>query len=246
MQANSLNFLFIFVLASTFSIGCGKPEIAEPAIGSREAGVWSAWKKAGFESGWMGAHMEEKTLIFRDDIGGDLIPGSNLGVFVIQAYMTSNLNSESLKSLAASGSPFGLDLFDSEGRQISDTDLKELAKFGSLSHLSLSQMKIMDTGVKELSKLQHLQALDISGTQITDTGIKELTNLKNLILLDLSENPITDKALVELAKFDKLVMLHLRDCKQITAPAVAELQKALPNCKIFRVRKSTFTVPGKK
>ena len=245
MRANSVNFLFLFVLVATFSIGCGNPEIAESEIGAGEADMESAWKKAKFETGWMGAHADEKTLIFRGEIAGDLVPPIP-ELFLVRAFMTSELNPEVLNSMPAPDHPFGLDLFNSKDRRIANSDLETLAKFGNLIYLSLSQMQIMDTDVKELAKLQHLQALDISGTQITDTGIKELANLKKLILLDLSENPITDKALVELAEFDKLAMLHLRDCKQITAPAVAELQKALPNCKIFRVAKSTFTVPGKK
>jgi len=54
-----------------------------------------------------------------------------------------------------------------------------------------------------------LKTLDISNTPITDAGLPHLKDLTNLTYLNLIETQITDSG-------------------------VAELQKALPNCKIHK------------
>ena len=51
--------------------------------------------------------------------------------------------------------------------------------------------------------------VDVSGTQITDAGLEQLEDLTQLQELSLSDTQITDAG-------------------------VAELQKALPNCEIYR------------
>lgn len=118
--------------------------------------------------------------------------------------------------------------------QITDVGIKELTKLQKLTSLDLRGSRITDAGIKELTHLKQLTSLNLYGLQITDAGIKELAKLQQLSLLGLSENKITDTGLKELAKLQKLSKLNLKDCRQITDTGVAELQKALPKCKILR------------
>ena len=59
-------------------------------------------------------------------------------------------------------------------------------------------------------------------------GLKKLTQLKGLLL---NGNQLTDvKGLENLTQLTKL---HLKDNPALTKVQIAELQKALPNCKIL-------------
>jgi hypothetical protein len=76
--------------------------------------------------------------------------------------------------------------------------------------LRLTCTQVTSAGLKDLGALKRLQTLFLGGTQVTDAGLKELTNLK------------------------RLTYLELYDCVRVTDAGVAELRKALPNCKIYR------------
>ena len=68
--------------------------------------------------------------------------------------------------------------------------------------------------------------------QITDVGLAHLKGLTKLQGLNLTGTQITDAGLVHLKGLTKLWGLNLMDT-QITDAGVDELQKALPNCKIY-------------
>ena len=70
------------------------------------------------------------------------------------------------------------------------------------------------------------------GTKITDAGLKKLAKLKQLERLGLSDTLVTDTGLKELVTLKQLIGLNLIDPK-VTKSDVAELRKALPQCKIF-------------
>ncbi len=74
--------------------------------------------------------------------------------------------------------------------------------------------------------------LVLGRTKITDVGLKEVAKLRQLTLLDLTGTQITDAGLKEVAKLQKLKELDLTNAKTVTKEGVAELQKALPKCKI--------------
>ena len=92
---------------------------------------------------------------------------------------------------------------------VTDAALKELADLKQLTWLSLTVTRVTDEGLKELKHLKQLTALGLSHTKVTDAGLKELKDLKQLTSLDLSASAVT-------------------------ADGVADLQKALPGCKINR------------
>ena len=64
------------------------------------------------------------------------------------------------------------------------------------------------TDLKGLKDLKQLTTLYLGGTQVTDAGLKELKDLK------------------------QLTSLNLLVTEQVTDDGVADLQKALPGCKI--------------
>ena len=92
--------------------------------------------------------------------------------------------------------------------------------------------KLTDAGLKEVSKLQNLEKLSLP-KQITDEGLKEVAQLQKLTYLHLTFcDQISDAGLKELAKLKKLKFLSLVNT-QVTDAGVAELRKALPNCRII-------------
>ena len=116
--------------------------------------------------------------------------------------------------------------------QITDRGLKEVRELKHLQILLLGTTRITNEGLKELSKLNQLKKLSLSGISITDEGLKELAKLKQLSNLDLYGTQITNTGLKEIARLQQLSWLDLRRT-QVTKAQIAELQKALPKCKIF-------------
>jgi internalin A len=110
--------------------------------------------------------------------------------------------------------------------QITDTDLKEVAKLNRLKLLGLGRTKITDVGLKEVAKLTQLKTLWLSNNKLTDVkGLEELTQLTTLHLHD---NKLTDvKGLEKLAQ---LTYLNLSENPNLTKAQIAEPQKALPKC----------------
>ena len=129
------------------------------------------------------------------------------------------------------------------------TELPEgLEKLDQLTYLSLSINKLTD--VKGLENLTQLEELVLDRNQLTDVkGLEKLTKLKSLVLwnnkltnvkglnkltklvsLDLSKNQLTDVNGLE--KLTQLTGLGLKDNPDLTKAQIAELQKALPKCKI--------------
>ena len=78
-------------------------------------------------------------------------------------------------------------------------------------------------------------AVDLRGSLVlTDADLKELAPLKELRTLYLGGTEVTDACLKELAALKGLQELYLFGCREVTAAGVAELRKALPDCKITR------------
>ncbi len=106
------------------------------------------------------------------------------------------------------------------------TDVKGLQKLTQLKELYLSINQLTD--VKGLEKLTQLTGLNLADNQLTD--VKDLEKLTQLKWLWLSENQLTDVKGLE--KLTQLTRLTLHNNNQLTKAQIAELQKALPKCKI--------------
>ena len=118
------------------------------------------------------------------------------------------------------------------GTHITGAGLEQLKGLKQLRILELWQTQITDAGLKYLvdgSKM--LETLDLSENQITDAGLEHLKGLTALPVLVLDKTNITDAGLQQLSGLKELQYLYLRGT-QITDEAIAELRKALPNCKI--------------
>ena len=99
-----------------------------------------------------------------------------------------------------------------------------------VTFLNLDNTKITNAGLKELAKLQQITRLWLFNTQITDAGLKEVAKLKQLEGLNLVRTQITNTGLKEVAKLKQLEVLYLFHSNHTAG--VAELQKALPKCRI--------------
>ena len=84
------------------------------------------------------------------------------------------------------------------------------------------------TDVKGLEKLTQLTELSLKGNRLTSVkGLEKLTQLETLRLYN---NKLTDvKGLEKLTLLEKL---YLQNNPDLTKAQIAELQKALPKCKI--------------
>jgi len=137
----------------------------------------------------------------------------SLGGFVL--YDWENADQEGPPGPAWLRRLFGDDFFarmiwsDICGQEVTDGSLVYLDPLADLEFVDLSGAeKITDNGLCHLKALSHLRAL-VLGAGVTDQAVghlKELTQLRELIVEDSS----------------------------VTDAGVAELQKALPNCKILR------------
>ena len=105
--------------------------------------------------------------------------------------------------------------------------LKELPQLRSLKLFYET-----DGGLSLLKHMDKLETLELPGNSITDAGLVHLKGVTGLQELNLNMTKITDAGLVHLKDLTKLkrLRLHLTD---VTGAGVADLQKALPNCKIY-------------
>ena len=124
-----------------------------------------------------------------------------------------------------------LKLLNCNAGQITAQGVKEVAKLQKLEKLGLSELGVTDEALKEVAKCTQLTYLNLMRTKLTDAGLKEVAKLRKLNELNLAYNKITGVGLKELANLNQLRQLWL-DGTQVTKADVAELKKALPECRI--------------
>ena len=109
-----------------------------------------------------------------------------------------------------------------------------LMQIGNLTHIRLLVLHatdVTDAGLAHLKGLTQLESLGLGSAPVTDDGLVHLQELTQLEILWLDSTRVTDAGLVHLKGLTQLKKLYLRGT-QVTDAGVAELQKALPNCKI--------------
>jgi hypothetical protein len=136
-----------------------------------------------------------------------LAPRKNIPNAPRETYKVSMYVDGMLANVPDPGVPFGLDLAGIGQSATDDVRLTGLSRLQSVIWLGASNLVIQDAALKEVSGLKNLRWLDLRGTRVTDAGLKDLAGLKNLQLLDLRG-------------------------ATVTAAGIAELQKALPACRI--------------
>jgi Leucine-rich repeat (LRR) protein len=101
------------------------------------------------------------------------------------------------------------------------------ADYEKVARLNLNDNKLAN--VKGLEKLTKLERLLLIGNQLTSVkGLEKLTQLESL---GLTGNQLTDVKGLE--NLTQLKTLHLTNNPDLTKAQIAELQKALPKCKIW-------------
>jgi len=161
-------------------------------------------------------------------------------------------NDASMQSLKGTTS---VEAFDLSGTQITDAGLQHLAGMSQLDTLSLDNTRVTNAGLVHLAGLPRLQRLCLRSTAISDAGLQHLAGMSQLETLSLDNTRVTNAGLVHLAGLTHLEGLwldetqitdaglgHLKGLSQlqdlylldtrITTKGVADLQKALPNCRI--------------
>ena len=118
------------------------------------------------------------------------------------------------------------------GTRISNVALATLEGHVHLQNLYLRDTATSDAGIEHLRKLTGLQSLDLCDTLFTDFGLKRLADLRQLRFLFLSARRKADGALERISDIVELPMALRQN--HFTDQGVAELQQALPNCRISR------------
>ena len=122
-----------------------------------------------------------------------------------------------------------LDLND---QNVSDEDLYALGERVSVTDLRIRGAKINDYTLRYIAQAwPQLEWLNVASSPITDAGLKHISRLSSLQALYICESHVTDAGLPHLKSLTNLTNLGMTDIS-FTAAGVADLQAALPNCKI--------------
>ena len=143
----------------------------------------------------------------------EALPNCNI---IAGAASASPNESESMEALESVG---GKITWDAQGLSI---DLTEV-----------TVGEIDDDDFRHVTKLPNVRSLALSFAQITDEGLVHIAKLTDLEWLSLHGNLITDKGIIHLKGLKKLKELHLK-LTLVSPFGVAELEEALPNCKITK------------
>jgi peroxiredoxin/Leucine-rich repeat (LRR) protein len=95
------------------------------------------------------------------------------------------------------------------GRNIYDSDLKNLSGLTGLKILGLDSMRINGSGLAHLSGLKSLEALVLARTDVSDDNLKHVAKLTSLKRLDLSGTKVTDAGLADLQNLSSLEAVYL-------------------------------------
>jgi hypothetical protein len=105
--------------------------------------------------------------------------------------------------------------------------------FADVSAVFLRDTECTDSDLRHLREFLRLKSLSLKSRQITDDGLIHLAELRELESVALIITQLTDAGLVQLYGLTRLKELSLHNT-QVTDAGVEELQKALPNLKIYR------------
>jgi Leucine Rich repeat len=119
------------------------------------------------------------------------------------------------------------------GASFSDASLEFLASLPQLRTLVLYNTPITNAGLAHLRGLKQLRVLDLRETRISDAGLEQLAALAQLSVLYVDSPEITDTGLEKLCVLKSLSSLDIRGTR-VTENGVANLKRALPDCKIER------------
>lgn len=184
----------------------GPPTEATPL----PAELVAAWKKGGFDAGWM------------DLVGdGQFYGGKDGKPGQVPAFRPWAQGARTA-GLPAPDAAFGLCFSTGSA---TDAALKDLAGFKNLQVLTLEsdQGAVTEAGLMELGALEQLQSLSLRGARVTDAVLKEFGRLLNLRALRLANAPATDAGLKHLAGMTQLQSLDLGHIQGLTDAGLKHL-----------------------
>ena len=107
---------------------------------------------------------------------------------------------------------------------------------GNILFLSLFDTSVTDAQLEHITGMTSLRRLELHKTQITDAGLVHLKGLTKLETLLLLKTQITDEGILHLKGLTSLKSLWLTNSSfpntKVTDAGVADLQKALPDCRV--------------
>jgi hypothetical protein len=107
-------------------------------------------------------------------------------------------------------------------------DSLSVLKPGDIQHLRLHDVNITENNLKTIAKMSGLTALDFSYSDVSDSSIKYITGLKNLKHLDLSSTLVRGMTLNKLKGFKNLHHLDIANTR-IHDFAVNTIVESCPN-----------------
>jgi len=119
-----------------------------------------------------------------------------------------------------------------DNSKVTDAWFPHLAKLSLLTGLSVAYNPISDAALASIGAFQNLQELNLSYTKVGDAGLAHTKSLGKLNTLRLAGVGVSDAGLRHLRGLATLRELDLTKTKA-TANGVADLQKALPRCRIL-------------
>ena len=140
-------------------------------------------------------------------------------------FAETNLTDTGCKHLQGHTNLWRLSLY---GTHITNAGLTCVKDMQQLTMLDIGQTNITDDGLMILLALKKLDNLAVYNTMISNLGLTHLAKIKSLARLGLKGTQITDAGLVQLSNLKSLQLERTR----VTVAGVAELRKALPDCKI--------------
>ena len=102
-----------------------------------------------------------------------------------------------------------------------------------LRALGLNHESVSNETVAFITNMTELRSLSLQNSSVDDDGISHIVKLTKLQTLFLDGSKVTDAGLKSLEKFESLSMLSVRDLA-VSPKTVADLQAALPDCKILK------------
>ena len=126
-----------------------------------------------------------------------------------------------------------LEIYACDGCEVTDADMKEIARLRRLEYLSLCQSpKVSDAGYRELLNLPELRRLLLSDARLaSDDFVRGLGRLLNLWDLYLTKSKVlTDESLKHLAGVPGLQQVRLPECTRLSEAGVRAFLKARPDC----------------
>ena len=79
--------------------------------------------------------------------------------------------------------------------QVTDEDLRLVARLPEVTDLSLEQTQVGDAGMGHLKSMARLEWLNLFGTQVGDNGLRHLKQLTSLRHLPIGHTRVTDAGL---------------------------------------------------